>query len=376
MASNWLSIRLTYLRKHGGLLFQVAVSALLFFPLTAGFAYCAGEWIRPATPTSPLIWGRTDGIIFGLPSEGGLPGPRGLIRIGVISPTTDKPQLLNFIAIEPVVFGAGSRFSRMAFSELEFSILDQGLRGKRLWVDPAEAYQGTLSTVSRSPKLIERLSVRIDVERFTANGAYVYLIASINSDRPGELKLSVFRQNQSPPIEELTLTATMGNFERLRWLFLRNRLVDSRTLFRGDTGDDFYEHENYPLDEMLRIGDGDAIALCTTNEPSPSSVPDTNTKVWHYPLPRLTQYWRVPAHSIEPDLRVRVNGRRVYWQSHNPLPNGVAFENFEVRQRYVPGQVFIFGVTAEEPWNLDPPVPELVRPDLPNGSGVPDGGKP
>ncbi|PYV84886.1 MAG: hypothetical protein DMG93_03255 [Acidobacteria bacterium] len=68
--------------------------------------------------------------MFGLPSDGGLPGPRGLIRIGVISKETGRPQLLNFIAIEPVVLGAGSRFSRMAFSELEPSTLDPGNRGK------------------------------------------------------------------------------------------------------------------------------------------------------------------------------------------------------------------------------------------------------
>jgi len=29
---------------------------------------------------------------------------------------------------------------------------------------------------------------------------------------------------------------------------------------------------------------------------------------------------------------------------------GVAFENFEVRQRYVSGQTFIFGITPQEPW--------------------------
>jgi hypothetical protein len=45
------------------------------------------------------------------------------------------------------------------------------------------------------------------------------------------------------------------------------------------------------------------------------------------------------------------------------LPGGVAFENFEVRQRYVPGQVFIFGLTPKEPWQFQPPLPEL--PPLP-----------
>jgi hypothetical protein len=349
-------------------LLLVAIAAL------TSIAACSDrEWIRPVAPSDPLIWGRKGGILFGLPSEGGMPGPRGLIRIGVISPSTGNPQLLNFIAIEPVVFGAGTRFSRMAFSELEFSSVDKGSRGKRLWVDrgTADAFRGILSNVGSSSNLIERLSVRIDVERFTANRAHVYVVASIDSDRPDELKLAVYEEKDSPAVEELTLTATMGNFERLRWLFLKNRTLDSRKLFRSDAGDDFYEHENFPLEEMLRIGDGDAIALATSNESSPSSAPDTNTEFWHYPLPRLTQYWRVPAHNIEPDLRVRVNARRVYWQSHNPLPNGVAFENFEVRQRYKSGQEFVFGVTNKEPWEFSPAIPNLQRPTFPDDPNAP-----
>jgi hypothetical protein len=31
---------------------------------------------------------------------------------------------------------------------------------------------------------------------------------------------------------------------------------------------------------------------------------------------------------------------------------GVAFENFEVRERYVPGQTFIYGITEQDPWNF------------------------
>jgi len=329
-----------------------------------------GPWIRPQNAGDPLIWGRRDGILFGLPSEGGLPGPRGLVRVGVLSRDTGRPQLLNFIAVEPVVLGPGRRFDRMAFSELERSTLDGGIAGKRLWVDPATDFRGVLSTVAESPRRIERLSVRIDIEQFAANGARVYLIASIDSDRPSELDLAVFQVRDSPALEELTLTATMGNFERLRWLFLKNRVVDSRILFNGETGDAFFEHENYPLEEMLRSADGNAIALCATDEPIPSSEMNTPSAFWRYPLHRITQYWKVPAQFIEPDLRVRVNGRRSYWGSHQPVPNGVAFENFELRQRYRPGQVFVFGVTPAEPWAFEPPIPRLRRPDPDSGSAT------
>jgi hypothetical protein len=33
------------------------------------------HWMRPLGAKEPLIWGRKDGILFGLPSEGGLPAP-------------------------------------------------------------------------------------------------------------------------------------------------------------------------------------------------------------------------------------------------------------------------------------------------------------
>ncbi len=151
------------------------------------FSACAvGQeplWVRPAKAGDPLVWGRRDGIVFGLHSPGGIRGPRGLIRLGLYTPGTTAPELLNFIAVEPVVQGAGSRFDRMVFSELEMSELDPGQRGKRMWVDPqssdAEGVPtGTLETLHVGEATIERLSVRIDVERFTQNGAHVYVIAS------------------------------------------------------------------------------------------------------------------------------------------------------------------------------------------------------
>ncbi|HWF65816.1 MAG TPA: hypothetical protein VN670_00845, partial [Acidobacteriaceae bacterium] len=77
------------------------------------------QWVRPTKTGDPLIWGRRDGIVFGLFSPGGINGPRGLIRVGLFTPGAKDPQLLNFIAVEPVVQGAGSRSNRMAYSEME-----------------------------------------------------------------------------------------------------------------------------------------------------------------------------------------------------------------------------------------------------------------
>ena len=349
-----------------------ALLALGSVPILAG-----GAWIRPSSPDGPLIWGRTDGIVFGIRSTGGLRGPRGLIRIGVPNANGAPAELVNFVAIEPVITGFGSRFSRMGFSELDMSQLDRGERGKRIWVAPSET-AGELRTLPLLPTVIEILggkpkgqrapleilSVRLEVEPFQYTKAHVYVVATMVSDAPNEVRLTVFHHPDSAPIEELTTTATMGNYERLRYLWLKDRVVDSRDYPVGNSGaaiDEFRDLADFPLPEMLRTGDGDAIVFCTTNEQAPGQVQVRSGPGWTYRAPKLTQYWRVPGHEIQPDLRTRVNVRQVYWASQTQVPGGPAFENLEVRQRYVPGQVFVFGLTPKEPSGWEPKIAHLAR---------------
>jgi hypothetical protein len=372
-----LFCRLPKLRGPGARPLRLFLLCMCLFGPLGSLAWAAdADWIRPQHPGDPRIWGRRDGIVFGLPCTGGMKGPRGLIRVGVVPPGGGNPQVLNYIAIEPVVAGPGSRSSRMAFSELEASVLDPGERGKRLWVAPVadpsnEAWRGDLRTLHSGHAAVERLSVRVDVEPYTANGADVYLVASIDSDHPEELRISVFGKSDSPPLDELTVTATMGNYERLRLLWLKDRVVDSRKLFSSYQGDAFVELNSYAMDQMLRSRDGDAIVYATSSEPDPQTTAGNNTAHWPYLLPRFTQYWRIPAHDLEPDLRVRVNARRVYWQSKVPVLGGIAFENFEVRERYVPGQTFVFGISQQQPWQLDPELEPLEK----MFAGISDGQK-
>ena len=335
----------------------VVISLCLLLSLSAVVFGQESPWVRPSKPSDPLVWGRRDGIVFGLFSPGGIRGPRGLIRLGLFPPGATTPDLLNFIAVEPVIQGAGRRFDRMAFSELEMSQLDLGQRGKRMWVDADSvaadgAPSGKLETIHAGKATVEHLSVRINIEKFTVNDAHVYVIASIDSDHPDEVRVQTYAEDDSPPLEELTVTATMGNYERLRLLWLNDRVVDSRQLFGAYTGTDFVENENYPLNEMLRSGDGDAVVFCSSSEADPGTTSGNSTAHWVYTLPKLTQYWRVPGHDVQPDLRVRVNARRVYWASTAPVLGGIAFENFEVRQRFVPGQSFVYGITRKEPWDF------------------------
>src|ERR1700722_15966646 len=372
-----LFCRLPKLRGPGARPLRLFLLCMCLFGPLGSLAWAAdADWIRPQHPGDPLIWGRRDGIVFGLPCTGGMKGPRGLIRVGVVPPGGGTPQGFTDFAIEPVVAGPGSRSSRMAFSELEASVLDPGERGKRLWVAPvadasSEAWRGDLRTLHVGHATVERLSVRVDVEPYTANGADVYLVVSIDSDHPEELRISVFGKSDSRPLDELTVTATMGNYERLRLLWLKDRVVDSRKLFSSYEGDAFVELNSYAMDLMLRSRDGDAIVYATSSEPDPQTTAGNNTAHWPYLLPRFTQYWRIPAHDLEPDLRVRVNARRVYWQSKVPVLGGIAFENFEVRERYVPGQTFVFGISQQQPRQLDPELEPLEK----MFAGISDGQK-
>src|SRR5699024_9653761 len=78
---------------------------------------------------------------------------------------------------------------------------------------------------------------------------------------------------------------------------------------------------------------------------------------WKYTPPfKVTQYWRKPHENVDSSLHVRVNGRFKYWSggSKNPsdyieIPGGTAFENFEMREKYTPGEKFYFGITRKSP---------------------------
>ena len=84
----------------------------------------------------------------------------------------------------------------------------------------------------------------------------------------------------------------------------------------------------------------------TNDEESPATVyPFPNSELWHYAGYKVTQYWAKATGTFRDDLQVAVNGRYTYWLSERPIPGGVAFENFELRERFYNGQKFTFGIT-------------------------------
>jgi len=309
----------------------------------AAQAVVEGRWLRPADAAlAEPRWGHADGIHIGLHP---LPGPRGLLRI--YTPYLDHPRerLVNFIAVEPVPSGTDVR----GFSELEPSTLDPGANGKRFWsadsLDAAAAVGEALSPargVVDEVDGIERLTVWIGVERLE-NGAHVAVRVRFRADRPHEVEVAGFTHDDSVPLQHLVLTATMGNWARLRHLHLADRVVHPRDLWPGFDRTDFTEHGRFPLSELRRDGDA-AIVTAVGDEDDPVAVTysdDTNPH-WHFEGRRAVQGWRVD--DPHPDLEVRVNGRWAYWASVSPIPGGVAYENFEIVEPFRQGAAFRFSV--------------------------------
>jgi hypothetical protein len=312
-------------------------------PVSSSEESSAG-WLRPdGTPTAEPRWGHRHGIQVGLHPLG---GPRGLLRI--YAPYLGHPadRLVNFIAVEPIVAGQTDR----GYSELEHSLLDDA-DGKRMWSadlgstgTPSTAAlntpaRGTTETIDG----VEHLRLFVMVERFE-NGADVHVRVTFRADRPHEIGLAAFRSERSAQLESCVLSATMGNFARLRRLRLADRVVTPAELRPEHSGDGFTEHARFPLSELGRTADGDAIVSASPDEERPQNAHYAagTAEHWKYFGARATQSWRAP--SPTPELEALVNGRRSYWASSSPIPGGTSYENFELVEPFRQGREFFFSV--------------------------------
>lgn len=309
-------------------------------------------WLRPDPSNGDRPrWGHAEGLQLGLEPE---EGPRGLLRIH--TPYLHNPHLLNFVAIEPIPVGATAR----GFSELEPSSLDS-VAGKRFWAsenpsdgDPcaaADAVPGQVTTVDG----VERLTVYVHSERFD-NGAEVVVRVRFRADRPREVSLTAFRRHGSVDLARCVLTATMGNYARLRRLHLPGRVVTPGELWPGFRRTDFTDHARFGLAELHRDGAA-ALAWATPDETDPGAAryaADT-AEHWKYRGLRGVQGWRVEQPSEA--LVVQVNARWAYWASTSPMPGGPAYENFEMVDAYRDGEEFVYWC---EPYDDEAELPALA----------------
>jgi hypothetical protein len=258
--------------------------------------------------------------------------------------------MVNFIAVEPIVKGRTDR----SFSELEPSSLARGT-GKVMWsvdrpgdwtpTDPARPARGVIGKENG----VKTLTVFIGVEKFQS-GAAVFIRLTFRQDRPCEVQIATFTQPTSKPLSYCVVTATMGNYARLRRLHLTDGVVTARDLFADATFDalGFAPHRRFGLERLARRRDGAVIFAATSDERDPAAADQTTVALgWRYFGRAATQYWR--CDQPHPGLMALVNARRTYWASSNPIPGGVSFENVELIAPFQSGQTWIFGVTTDPP---------------------------
>lgn len=301
-----------------------------------------GNWIQPAQgqPAQP-VWGLVKGMRVGIAPMG---GPRGLLRI--YTPYLEQPEgkMINFIAFEPIPVGEIHR----GLSELEISELD-GVRGKRFWSSNDSLQTNPLSEefpargIIKKINGVETLTVFIFSEPFN-NGAKVYIRLRFFENRPFEIELSTYVCSDSKGLKNFILTATMGNYARLRTLYFEDHTKTSADLWPDYIENDFTPHVAFPVNKMIHDKDGRVYFIAAPNEKNPWGVNyshDTNSH-WKYEGLVATQYW----YSEKPDssLEGLVNGRFAYWASKSPIPGGITFENFELKEKFMNGASYVFGV--------------------------------
>jgi hypothetical protein len=131
-------------------------------------------------------------------------------------------------------------------------------------------------------------------------------------------------------------------------LFLADGPVSSLQLYAEYRDVDFSPHRIFAVDRLARSANGDVLVTIMTDEEDPAKAsPFGRPHFWDYKGAKVAQYWRKPVAEITPDLACAVNGRFTYWGSKQPIPGGIAFENFELREPFRAGQAFVFGVTRE-----------------------------
>lgn len=310
------------------------------------------KWVRPAQDKAAQpIWGHRDGMRVGLSP---LPGPRGLIRIYTPYLGHRSDRIMNFLAMEPIVHGNKER----SFSELEMSNLDDK-RGKRFW-SSNDSLQGGPQNVlfPASGKIeeidgVETLTLFVFSEEFES-GAKVYVRLRFFEDKPYEVEVVTYVSPDSAPLDYFVVTATMGNFARLRNLYLTNRVVSSHSLWPDYKRDAFTDHAHFAIRDFVRSSSGDAYFIAAPDETDPATAkyhPSTVSH-WKYYGKKGVQYWKI--NGKEKDFEGLVNGRYTYWASKSPIPGGISFENFELKAPFHNGTKMVFGISPLSPESFIP----------------------
>ena len=137
----------------------------------------------------------------------------------------------------------------------------------------------------------------------------------------------------------------MGNYARLRNLYLKDEVVESLGLWPDYSEQHFTPHYIVPENKMITGKNGCPYFIAAPNEKDPQNVQyvEGTANHWKYKGKKLTQYWF--CKDKDETLQGVVNGRFTYWASNHAIPGGISYENFEMKKRFHSGDRFVFGVT-------------------------------
>jgi len=330
--------------------------ALAIFSLAAAVSAFAqnaqnekpSRWIQPSPENGQALrWGFKDGIRVGLTPD----IIRGLISIYTPYAGQRPDENLNFIAIEPIPKGQEKR----GLSELEQSQLD-GKKGKRIWTSNDDSALEPRDTKNPASGIVrvengeETLTVFFFVEPFL-NHAKVCVRARFYASKPHEVEFATFKRADSCELASCVVTATMGNYARLRKLYLAGGIKTAIGTWPDYAGNAFAPREVVARDKMPAGKEGFPYFIAAPDETNPQAAryAEGTGRRWRYTGKPVVQYW----YCKDPDASLQglVNGRIVYWAGETPIPGGIAFENFEMKKQFRNGDRFVYGaspLSAEE----------------------------
>jgi hypothetical protein len=305
-----------------------------------------GQFFSPQTDDAPPIWGIRGGIAVGIfPAVVGFGraergGPRGLLRFGYEE--DGRVYFINFAALTPVTIEdvhGKSELDRSPNDGRPGIIIEAypyAFHGEvEAWVDrapPGLSQVGKVVHTSGGDQLIWVLRY----EEF-GGGARVYVVVTIDRERPREAAFSFFTEPGSAELKGCVLSPTFGNLTRLRELELVDGTVSVEDLWPGFSGRGFARPRFFKRSELPRDELGGLRLTAWPDEREP-------WKQGGYPHPaRLAQYLRLPAGEDDATVRGMVNARRYFWKTTTSVPGGPAFENIALVQRFREGQRLIYG---------------------------------
>ncbi|VVB79830.1 Uncharacterised protein [uncultured archaeon] len=292
-------------------------------------------WILPENNNQNYIWGLADGIAIGIQKNSKPPqmdnAPGGTWAPGLIYVMfTDEKGETYF-------------FNYIGFDILGKNGLDQSEAEKIVFMPESTSVEGSILTV------VFRTS------EFNKNKIPLKVTITIDKSKPREIGISaqdMYKENNL--VSYIHMSATGGNLGRIRDLYLKDEIINSKNLYAGEQPGSgcFYPLKTFALNK-LRTDSSGVIAYAGNDEAGNWFGEWGSDVAPYYGKPKFYQYWRKYSGTYNPDLMVTVNGRDHYFSGFlNPcngkaVTGGVAYENFDMVEKYYAGQKFWFGYSYD-----------------------------